>query len=600
MKKIFVLSFALLAALVACNKDQIVPENNDAPAASFTATIAPDTKITFTTDGAANEGFTTAFAGGECVYLWTAGAPNNRYTLFNASVPNGKQCKFDISTNATYVVTPESTPVAFGAILTSYNCMGTLTGAPYLRFGYNKAGETFYHQFDFRNGNGVLAQATKVQALFASDTYDGIAYPDLTFQYLTSILKVDVNLPDGSGATPANTKIYVKGTGLLSYARITSTTGAISSDLSGATPTITITPDASVIDGDHLVFYVPLWVGLSGRTIKDATVDVKVGDNTYSIELANSTGKAVAPGKVYTFKPGAKPALKSVDKWVDDAAGSVTIATGLSESASEGLTYNSGTGEVSWTANTTGKPAAKSITFASGESVNITQISVDDFKGDWTFNAKTFAGKNKIGLTANGTGAYAVNFGDPVGGIENLYDEDTKLTLPNNIGIRGLFGSKGAVDAAVMNASLRLDRDKKIVEFYLFFDGRKAQATTTGDAEYPYVMFLPEFASAFISGTYDFCPFPLGDSQNYGYTEMSISADANKLTYANANRWSWGNTGDKSGKYVCGISVNVSKSATPTASDLRSANVLGTGSSYEYIYQANYNGNTTTGFYFSR
>jgi hypothetical protein len=337
---------------------------------------------------------------------------------------------------------------------------------------------------------------------------------------------------------------------------------------------------------------------LSSVTIKNATIEFEVGESRYAIELANSTGKKVEPGKVYTFKPAAKAAIQ-IDKWVDDAAGSVTIAAGLTESASEGLTYNPSTGEVSWAANTTGRPVKKTISFDSGETVAITQISVDDFKGNWTFYSKNFVGKNKIGLVTNNAATTPVTFGDPVG-TESLYDEDTKLTLPNNIGIRGLFGSKDAPDAAVMNASLRLDRDEKIVEFYLFFDGRKAQATTTGDTSYPYEMFLPEFASAFISGTYDFCPFPLGSSQNYGYTEMTINGTADKLTYSNCNRWTWGNEGDKKGKYVCGISVNVSKSATPTASNLRSANVTGTGSSYEYIYQANYNGNIATGFYFQR
>lgn len=602
MKKYFVLSFALLAALVACNKDQIVPENNDAPAASFTATIAPDTKITFTSDGQDNEGFTTAFNGGERVYVWTVNASADKYTLFNAGTHSDKQSQFLISDNATYVCAPASTPVNFGALMTSYNCMGEFSNPwpdpaprPCWRVGYNS--NNFIKRFYFQAGDGTIAQATKVQALFATGSYDG-TYPDLAFSYLTSILKVNVSLPAGSGATTSNTKIYVKGTGLVTTGQLTTTTGALKTNESGSKPTFTITPDASVINGDNLVFYVPVWTGLSGVTIKDATVEVVVGEELYSVELANSTGKTVAPGKVYTFKPTTKIA---VQKWVDDAAGNITIATGLTESVSDGLTYNSATGLLSWDANTTGKPVRKTITFASGEKVDITQISVDDFKGNWTFYAKTFKGQNKIGLTANNTGSYVVNFGDPVGEeVENLYDEDTELTLTNNIGIRGLFGNKDAADAAVMNASLRLDRDKKIVEFYLFFDGRKAQSTTTGDATYPYVMFLPEFGGSFIGGTYDFCPFPLGSSQNYGYVRMSINPTASKLTYNSNNVWWWGNAGDKNGKVVCGISVNVSKASTPTASDLRGANVLGTSSKYEYIYQANYNGSTEAGFYFSR
>ena len=289
--------------------------------------------------------------------------------------------------------------------------------------------------------------------------------------------------------------------------------------------------------------------------------------------------------------------MKSIDKWVDDAAGSVTLAAGLTESASDGLTYNSSTGEVSWTANTTGKPAKKTITFTSGDSATITQISVDDFKGDWTFYSKNFAGKNKIGLPAHASNksTTSVTFGDPVGGVESLYDEDTELTLDNNIGIRGLFGAKGAADAAVMNASLRLDRDKKLIEFYLFFDGRKAQATTTGDASYPYVFFIPEMGNTFIASPWYFVPFPLGTKQNYGYTEMLINADATELRYGSVNKWSWGNTGSYTGKYVIGISVMVSSSATPTTSTLRGTD----NSSYEYIYQANYN-NDNYGFYFKR
>ena len=593
MKKYFVLSFALLAALVACNKDQIVPENNDSPAASFTATIAPDTKITFTSDGAANEGFTTAFSGKELVFLTTAGATKDKYTLFNAGTYTEKQSQFVISTNATYVCAPASTPVDFGAFLFSYNCMGYDLSVPCFRFGYNS--DNFIKRLYFLAGDGTLAQATKVQALYANGSYDGTAYPDLTFQYLTSILKVDLNLPDGSGATTSNTKIDVKGTGLVTTGQINSTTGALKTDESGATPTFTITPAAKVIDGDHIVFYMPIWTGLSGVTIKNAKVDVNVAGNTYSYELANSTGKAVAPGKVYTFKPVAKPAL---EKWVDDAAGSITIASGLTESTSTGLTYNSGTGEVSWESNTTGKPVVKSITFATGESVYITQISVDDFKGDWTFYSKNFVGKNKIGLpnhTSNKS-TTSVTFGDPVGN-ESLYDEDTELTLTNNIGIRGLFGSKDALDAAVMNAALRLDRDKKIVEFYLFFDGRTAQATTTGDASYPYVMFLPEMGKTFIGADWYFCPFPIGTSQNYGYTRMKISEDATTLTYYSGNAWTWGNAGSFKGKYVIGISVCVSSSATPTTGTMRGAN---NNSMYEYIYQANYNNDGNVGFYFTR
>ena len=571
MKKLFVLSFALLAALIACNKDEIVPENNETPAASFTATIAPDTKITFTPDGQANEGFTTAFSGSEKVYLWTVGATGDKYTFFNAGAHSDKQSQFIISNNSDYIYNATPT-VSFGALMTSYNCMGESTtwptAFPAWRVGYNSA--NFIKRFYFLAGNGTLAQATRVQALFATGSYDG-TYPDLAFSYLTSILKVDVNLPAGSGATTSNTKIYVKGTGLVTQAQLNSTTGAIKTNESGATPTFTITPTDGVIDGDHLVFYVPIWTGLSGVTISNAKVDVVVGDLTYSIALAGDPGKAVAPGKVYTFKPGSALALKSLDKWVDDAAGSVTFATGLTEATSDGLTYTPATGEVSWTVNATGKPAKKTITFSSGESVNITQISVDDFKGNWTFYSQNFVGKNKIGLTSASKGETAVNFGDPVGGVVSHYDEDTGLTLTNNIGIRGLFGSKDAPDAAVMNAALRLDREKMIVEFYLFFDGTTAQATTTGDASYPYVMFLPEMGNGFISSTWYFCPFPIGTSQNYGYTEMSIDATASTLRYNKNNSWTWGNTGSFNGKYVIGISVCVSSSATPTTSTMRAA-----------------------------
>ena len=123
MKKYIVLSFALLAALIACNKDEIVPENNEAPAASFTATIADNTKITFTPDGNTPEGLTTAFDGAEKVFLWTkdvdSSNPKDKYTLFDAGTHTDKTSKFNISSNATYVysVAAGKLPVDFGAYL---------------------------------------------------------------------------------------------------------------------------------------------------------------------------------------------------------------------------------------------------------------------------------------------------------------------------------------------------------------------------------------------------------------------------------------------------------------------------------------------------
>lgn len=452
---------------------------------------------------------------------------------------------------------------------------------------------------NLKTQSGTLEDVAKHQVIVgntdvASLTTDGAGnkVADISFEYKTSVLKFAITFPDGVVPTADDgTTITITDSDVYNSVRVAWGNPHSSASLNSK-GAISFHPAS--VSGQVATAYVTVW---GGSEFNGATMTAKVGDLV--LESAFDAAAAAVAGNMHNVIRTIT-SVPSISKWVADDASEVDFLGGLTVDTNDDtwISYNSSTGKVSFTENTTGKPRSGEITFTNGSSVEITQISVDDFKGDWTFKSKNFAGKNKIGLTSNSTASTAVNFGAPVG-TESLYDEDTGLTLDNNIGIRGLFGSKDAADAAVMNAALRLDRDKKIVEFYLFFDARKAQATTTNDASYPYVMFLPEFGASFIGSAYNFCPFPLGTDQNYGYTEMAVSADAEKLklTYGSSNKWKWGNTGDMNGKYVCGISICVSSSATPSLGTMRGANDA---ASYEYIYQANHNTDTATGFFFEK
>ena len=159
---------------------------------------------------------------------------------------------------------------------------------------------------------------------------------------------------------------------------------------------------------------------------------------------------------------------------------------------------------------------------------------------------------------------------------------------PNNVYISGLFQD------AVLPGRLSVDPDTEKVRLGIYFDGSTGQALTTpvtqGGTEYNYISFLPGLGTGFVSGTYNFIPFPITATANYVWWWGSVSDDKTKITFNTDNKQSLTNSGTN--YYIIAISCVLSKTET-----LSSGNFA---SSWNKVYQANPGNNVTNGMTFTK
>ncbi len=407
MKKIVIYSLVLLAALAGCTKiNQLENQPKEEKRISLSANLPEGTKVAFASNGAAKEGFTTSYDGNEHLFLWFEGKTLHYHELTVDSHTASSATFSGTLVDGYYPSDPSDYPIDYGAVVTSraLYSRGTKPWASYW-FSYNNGNTTtFYNRVCLDQQNGTADMATAASVLFASGTIDdpGVT-PTLSFNYLTSILKFVVTLPDGVVATQSNTEIYVGGENIYSYVWIDELTGALKpAQSSDANSYIYIVSSdksdpekAFNISGQTITGYVCLWTGASGLKVKNAEIEVVVdGTHTYKTTLAGETGSTLKPGKVYTFAPAGKLAFDGVTKWVNDAATTVNVPSSLTVSSKPTwMAYNAGTGEISIEANATGSPRQGVLEFTTGEKVDITQISVDDLAGSWNMHVyKEFAG----------------------------------------------------------------------------------------------------------------------------------------------------------------------------------------------------------------
>ncbi len=192
------------------------------------------------------------------------------------------------------------------------------------------------------------------------------------------------------------------------------------------------------------------------------------------------------------------------------------------------LSYSGGI--LSWSANTTGKPRSAAITLPDGSVFSITQIGPDDFKGNWTFTAKVFAGAGAY--KPKDAAPWTVSIGKPLKGESLKYANDSK-TYANNIGIAGLYGN------AVLDGCVDIDYDAQTVRVGLFLDCRddSGQLISSGasDSNGKYAVFSPELVSQTAttwSSPWFFNETDLG-TPDYTWMWLTVSSDFSKLSYAN-------------------------------------------------------------------
>lgn len=298
------------------------------------------------------------------------------------------------------------------------------------------------------------------------------------------------------------------------------------------------------------------------------------GSYELTLEAFDSWDAAATPVKK-AFQVGST----SNSVWTDDKAGSKTVSGGAGNVSEGWLTYSNGT--LSWTANTTGKPRTAKIALPDATEYSVTQISADDFKGGWTlfskrFNPKgTLGGSNNNDAVENVANKTVVTFGEPLK-KETLKDASGSGHT-NNLGIKGLY-----LDS-VLDACVEIDYEGKSVDFGVFLDRRSAQKVADGK----FCAYIPECSTGYWSG-YVFAPGDKAFSDtNYEWLWFRVSDDMKTMKY---QYYGSGQKTSNGKYYICGISIVKATSADKSS----------IASSYDVIYQANYNTDNAESMYFTR
>ena len=502
-KKILTI-FALAASLLACNKaeNEVEAPENGAKTLTITASLGdPATRLSYSeaTDGS----YKARFNQNDVIWAYFAKADNS---------VAGSAMKLEIDAKT---ISFDGKKACFRQPLVSIP-EGATKIIAYLT---NTANTT-----NFDGGDDIVSdissQANLTAALNNQVIYGAVDFKDLTssdpdalaasipFSYKTSLLKFSLAIPEGTTVDPkAAVSVTMSGEKIHNKLHI-------SGGVLGAKSEIGELKLGGTVAGGAVTAYAAVWAGED----LNSKLTVNIGDDSYVIDFKPSG--VTEPGKVYTVER-TLPSVQS--KWVKDEAGSVDFPAGGATAVTEGfLSYADG--KVSWTKNETGKPRSAKLSFANGSSYEVTQVESADFKGDWTFTTKTFAGTGSFVAKADPYTFESVTFGTPRN-TEALKDVDGK-TYTNNIGVKGLFFD------TILDAYLDINYDTKSARIGFFLDTRDGIGQSVNGK---YATYFPGLATKNATAwgkPWLYTETELGDP-DYVWMWFKISDDFNTIIYQN-------------------------------------------------------------------
>lgn len=262
---------------------------------------------------------------------------------------------------------------------------------------------------------------------------------------------------------------------------------------------------------------------------------------------------------------------ETVDLWKTDKAGFRGLygaAADDGKAAGTGNWLKFENGAATWTANETGKIRTATLELSTGSKITITQLEGKDFADSWNMKSRLFnpnSGRTDKPKGTTGADISAVTLSAVTGTIETLDGNENSMEL------------KGLYHDATMKVAFDINYEDKTVKMGLFYDRRTTQLAKEG----VYCAFIPELESGKWSG-YNFAPAKFGaDDCNYAWLWLT-GEDFNTFRYLPHSQHIAYGTADM---MICGISIVIGTTSDPAA--------LGT--SYNTIYQANYNGSNTEG-----
>ena len=581
IKKLMFL-FAMVAGLFAsCADNNVVDEGQDNGAKkvklSINADLGSASRVAFTPNG---DGLKTSFQEGDymMVYFRKADGSWLGKTVVLYYVPGSAN-----GTKGTFAGSIDEIPEGTGLL---HILMGsTKGGTPYIAAA---AGECALID-DLSSQEGTLEDAA-LHSVFQADPYteDNLTVDEakgtatisnVTFKPKTSVVKIQTTFPEGV-TVEKGTELTVTTKGTYNKVQISGGNPGGSSTPSSASAAATFTVKVAEVSGTVATAYMTIWPGRAATEFDEVKLSAEIGDNTYEdTYVKQHAGSKLEAGKLYTIETYLSKAMKYKTVWLkDDAADNVLTVVGTG-AASDASWLTVVDGKIKVEANTTGAPRTGQVV-TDEYTYTVTQIEVKDFKGTWSLYSKKFNASNSVGGSASAS-VTAVTIGEPLK-AETLSDEDgTEYT--NNIGVKGLYFD------TTMSGTVVIDYDNCTVKVGLFFDSREAQAT--GNATYPYAVYLPEGCNTayWNSKGYTFSPLDYS-ANNYAWLWLTVSSDFKQMQYIY-----YGKAQKIGNYYVCGISIPYG-----TSSDISSINGGVSTNTYDCIYQANYNVNNNAGMYFAR
>ena len=266
---------------------------------------------------------------------------------------------------------------------------------------------------------------------------------------------------------------------------------------------------------------------------------------------------------------------ETLDLWKSDKAGFRGL---YGAAADEGKAAGTGdwlkfqNGAATWTANETGKVRTATLTLSTGSSITVTQIDGQDFVGTWSMKSRLFNPNSAVPGKPKGT------TGADVSTVTIAAISGEPETLAGHV---NAFELSGLYLAATMKVAFDIDYEAQTVKMGLFFDKRSTQLAKDG----VYCAFVPELEGS-RWGNYNFAPSTFGpDDCNYEWM-WCASEDFNTFRYLPHSQNVARGTANL---MLIGISIQVSSSSDPSTLPGNNA------TTYNTIYQANYNGKDDEG-----
>ena len=296
----------------------------------------------------------------------------------------------------------------------------------------------------------------------------------------------------------------------------------------------------------------------------DETGKVKgVGLGSTTITATSKNGKTATCNVTVAARMPTE--AETLDLWKTDNAGVRGLYGAKSDegkTAGDGGWLKFANGAASWTANETGAPRTATLTLSTGSTITVTQLEGKDFTGNWNVQSRLFnpnSGRTDRPKGTTGADSSPVTISAVSGTVETLDGHENAFEL------KGLYGD------ATMKVAMDIDYDAKTVKMGLFFDRRTTQLAKDG----VYCAYIPELEGS-RWGSYNFAPKTFG-KDNCNYEWMWCTCE-NFKTFRCLPHVQNIVCGDSTLQLI-GISVVIGSTSDPAA--------LGT--SYNTIYQANYN-----------